>query len=229
MNKVEDRAPTRRRILDAAVLLFDTEGVRGATVDRIAATAGITKRTLYYHFRSKDDLIAAALEDRESSRDGVFDTILDRGELDAAQFVAAAFGQIAARARDIRWKGCAFTRAAAELAGLPGHPGVVAARRYKKEIERGLFERLTRDGVKQADTLARRLVILLEGAIMHGIVHHEPDYALEAGRAAQELIERAQAGPIALTTLLAPALAQPARRRLCLLSDGKDATCTPRR
>ncbi len=119
------RHSTRRRILDAAIAMFDAEGVRAATVDGISALAGVTKRTLYYHFRSKDDLMVAALEDFSGGR--IFDPIVEDRALDAREFVSSVFAEVGVRARDIRWKGCAFTRAAAELAGLPGHPAVAAA------------------------------------------------------------------------------------------------------
>lgn len=52
--------PTRERLLAAAGKLFRAEGIRAVSVDAVAEKAKVTKRTLYYHFRSKDDLIAAA-------------------------------------------------------------------------------------------------------------------------------------------------------------------------
>ena len=55
------RDETHRRILDAAYGLFWRQGFLRVSMDDIAARAGITKRTLYQHFRSKDDLMAAAL------------------------------------------------------------------------------------------------------------------------------------------------------------------------
>ena len=56
---------TRERIVAAAARLFYNEGIRAASVDAIAEKAGITKKTLYYHFRSKDELIAAYLASRD--------------------------------------------------------------------------------------------------------------------------------------------------------------------
>ena len=50
---------TRRRILDAAYELFYRKGFARVGVDEMAAFAGLTKRTLYYHFKSKDELLAA--------------------------------------------------------------------------------------------------------------------------------------------------------------------------
>src|SRR5262245_35724551 len=53
---------TRRRIIDAAYELFYRMGFARVGVDEVAALARVTKRTLYYHFESKDDLLAAVLE-----------------------------------------------------------------------------------------------------------------------------------------------------------------------
>lgn len=53
---------TRRRILESAYKLFYREGFQRTGVDEVAEAAGITKRTLYNHYPSKDDLIAGVLE-----------------------------------------------------------------------------------------------------------------------------------------------------------------------
>ena len=60
-----DSTVTRAQIIQAADDLFYGAGIRSASVDAIAEKAGVTKRTLYYHFRSKDDLIAAYLAARD--------------------------------------------------------------------------------------------------------------------------------------------------------------------
>jgi AcrR family transcriptional regulator len=54
--------PTRRRILDAAYELFYRKGFSRVGVDEIAAFADITKRSLYYHFKSKDELLEAVFD-----------------------------------------------------------------------------------------------------------------------------------------------------------------------
>ena len=59
MRKKSDQ--TRRKIVESAYYLFYRKGFVRVNVDEVAARAGITKRTLYSYFRSKDDLLAAAL------------------------------------------------------------------------------------------------------------------------------------------------------------------------
>lgn len=183
---------TRVRILDAAVRLFDEQGIRGATVDGIAKEAGVTKRTVYYHFRSKDDLIANALTDQSVAERRVLDLII-RGSGDGLEAnIQRLFNEISQYATDPRWKGCAFIRASVELAGMPGHPAVRAARDHRKYVERTLSRELSEIDANEPVSLARRLAILLDGAITHSIVHHDPFYAAEAGRLAVSLVAAAR-------------------------------------
>jgi TetR/AcrR family transcriptional repressor of mexJK operon len=55
------RSPRRQAILDAAKAVFFDEGYPTASMDRIAARAGVTKRTVYAHFESKHALFAAVV------------------------------------------------------------------------------------------------------------------------------------------------------------------------
>ncbi len=186
------RSDTRRRILEAAGRLFDVEGVRSATIDAIAAEARVTKRTLYYHFRSKDDLIAASLLDQSLVVQRAIDFVgFDTSE-GLEDVVKQVFGTVSELTADIRWKGCAFMRAAIELAGLPGHPAVLAARNHKAQIELILCNRLTTLGARDPASSARKIMILLDGAIMQGMVHHDPDYVGEASRMALNIVMSAR-------------------------------------
>ena len=58
----ETARTTREQIILAADQLFYAGSMASVSMDRIAERAGVTKKTLYYHFRSKDDLLAAYVE-----------------------------------------------------------------------------------------------------------------------------------------------------------------------
>src|SRR3954465_5775091 len=118
--------PTRERIISAANALFYNDGIRGVSVDAVAAKAGVTKRTLYYHFKSKDDLIAAYLDGRDQPNIKQMASWFEAAEGDAEHRVEAIFPNLARVARHPKWKGCGFLRTAAELASMPGHPAVKA-------------------------------------------------------------------------------------------------------
>jgi AcrR family transcriptional regulator len=182
------RGSTRQAILDAAETLFYGEGIRGATMDRIAARAGLTKRTLYHHFRSKDDLVAAVLSQVGGAERDHYAVVMQNAAGSGANRVRSLFAALAQDVRDPRWKGCCFARAAGELAGLPGHPGIVVARAHRKAIETWLATLLAHNGMSASSALARRIILLLDGAIVQGFLHHDPAYVLLAGEMASEQV-----------------------------------------
>ncbi|MDN5587350.1 MAG: TetR/AcrR family transcriptional regulator [Brevibacterium sp.] len=53
---------TKEKLLDAFEILLDEHGISGATLDAVAAKAGVSKGGLLYHFGSKADLIKGSLE-----------------------------------------------------------------------------------------------------------------------------------------------------------------------
>ncbi|MGV1792171.1 TetR/AcrR family transcriptional regulator [Rhizobium sp. A37_96] len=181
--------PTRERILQAAGKLFRQDGIRAISVDAIAEKAGLTKRTLYYHFRSKDDLIAAHLQARDEPNLSLFKRWFDETEGDAAEKVAGIFRHLAQSARNAKWKGCGFLRTSVELVNLPGHPALVAARAHKKRVEDWLgsvFMKAGADG--DASLLARQVMLLLDGAFAVVLLHRDPSYMETAAEAAADLI-----------------------------------------
>jgi len=180
---------TRNRILEAADELLYREGIRSVSVDTIAEKAGVTKRTLYYHFRSKDDLIAAYLEARNEPTLSRYRRWFDEFDGTVAERIAGMFGRLAVWAKSPRWKGCGFARAAAELAGAPGHPAIAVASRHKKCFEQLFVELLRSEGVSQSSFVARQLMVLLDGAITEILIHHDYSCAEVAGDAAVTLIE----------------------------------------
>lgn len=189
-----DSSGTRKRIIEAADELFYGEGIQSVGVDAIAAKAGITKRTLYYHFKSKDELVAAYLEARDLPALERFRQWVDQSDGPLAQQIAGMFAKLAARALDPRWKGCGFARAAAELAGLPGHPALGFAARHKKRFEAWLADLLRHEGVPDAAALARQILVLLDGAMTHMLIHRDPSYAHAAAKAAVALLDASQTG-----------------------------------
>jgi AcrR family transcriptional regulator len=58
----EDAEKTRLALLEAALMSFEEKGWRGATFEHIAERAGVTRGALNHHFRSKPELLSAALE-----------------------------------------------------------------------------------------------------------------------------------------------------------------------
>ncbi len=184
----QDSDQTRERIVTAAARLFYNDGIRAASVDAIAEKAGITKKTLYYHFRSKDDLIAAYLESRDQPTLDLYARWFDQTPGSAADKIRGLFAEFARSADTVRWKGCGFQRTAAELAGTPGHPALKAGASHKKRFEAWLADALAREGIGNAKTIARSIVVLLDGAAAVMLVHRDPAYVEAAGAVAASLV-----------------------------------------
>ena len=127
---------TRRRILEAAYDLFYAEGFGRVGIDRIAAQAQVTKRTLYYHFDSKDALLAAVLEfHHELALARIAEWAEPLSGTTAVTFLDALFAALERWSHESRWTGAGMTRLVMELADLPGHPARAIAARHKAAIE----------------------------------------------------------------------------------------------
>lgn len=185
---------TRERILSAASKLFYGEGIRSVSVDAVAAKAGVTKRTLYYHFKSKDDLVAAYLEARDQPNLALFKRWFAETEGGLAVKVQGIFRNLSRSARHPKWKGCGFLRTSAELASMPGHPAIRIGAAHKKKFEHWLRLTFEAEGIGEASTLARQVLLLLDGSFAVVLLHRDPSYMDTAGEAAFSLVEVALAG-----------------------------------
>lgn len=180
--------PAREKIIDAANTLFYSEGIRAVSVDAIAERAGLTKKTLYYHFTSKDDLVAAYLTARDQPNLKLYASWYDKAEGSVADKVAAIFINLARAAKHPKWKGCGFLRTAAELANMPGHPAMKIGAAHKKKFEIWLADVFAAERAADPQTLARHIVVLLDGVFATLLVHRDPAYALSAAEAARTLV-----------------------------------------
>lgn len=182
---------TRERIISAASKLFYSDGIRAVSVDAVAERAGLTKRTLYYHFRSKDDLVAAYLEARDQPNLALFKRWFDEADGELPAKVQAIFTNLARNAGHPKWKGCGFLRTSAELANLPGHPAIRIGAAHKKKFEAWLRTTLEETDIASAAQLARQILLLLDGSFAVVQLHRDPSYMETAGEAAFSLVETA--------------------------------------
>jgi AcrR family transcriptional regulator len=185
------RETTQERIVSAASKLFYSEGIRAVGVDAVAEKAGVTKKTLYYHFQSKDDLVTAYLAARDQPNLALFRQWFDAAEGGLAAKVQAIFTNLAKSARHPKWKGCGFLRTSAELANMPGHPAIKLGAAHKKKFEDWLRVTFEAGGIASAPLLARQIVLLLDGSFAVVLLHRDPSYMESAGQAAFSLIEQA--------------------------------------
>jgi AcrR family transcriptional regulator len=180
--------PTRDRIISAASKLFYSEGIRGVSVDAVAEKAGLTKRTLYYHFRSKDDLIAAYLDARDQPNIALFKRWFSEADGGLPTRVRAIFYNLAKAARHPKWRGCGFLRTSSELANMPGHPAIKIGAAHKKKFEDWLRITFEAEGIPDGAALARQILLLLDGSFAVVQLHRDPSYMETAGDAAFSLV-----------------------------------------
>lgn len=179
---------TRERIVSAAARLFYDEGIRAVSVDAVAEKAGVTKKTLYYHFRSKDDLVAAYLESRDQPTLALYARWFAETPGDVVAKTKGIFTRFGDAAESARWKGCGFLRTTAELASTPGHPAVKAGARHKKRFEDWLSRMFAKQGLREPEAVGRRIMLLLDGAATVMLIHRDRAYVDAAGDLAAEIV-----------------------------------------
>jgi AcrR family transcriptional regulator len=179
---------TRQRILDAAYALFRRKGYTRVSMDEIAAATTVTKRTIYYHFTSKDELLAAVLEAQHLLALAAFRTFGDGLSGSPEEIIDKLFRDLAVWSDKPRWAGSGFTRLVIELADLPGHPARTIARRHKAMLEAHLADLFAKAKIDRPRERAREVWLLSEGAISLILVHRDRSYAAAAAQAARKLI-----------------------------------------
>ena len=167
---------TRQRILDAAYKEFRRKGYSRVGVDAVAAAAKVTKRTLYYHFDSKDALLATVLERQHELAVMAWDGFESKLARDPKRLMEKMFDDLAAWSSKPRWSGSGFSRLAMELADLPGHPARAIAKRHKGLIEAKLARCLAEARYRAPARLAREIWLITEGAMTCMVIHSDPAY-----------------------------------------------------
>lgn len=175
------RRPITERILETADRLFYGQGTT-IGVDTLAAEAGISKRTLYNHFPSKDALIAAYLKRRLR--------LIPTNDKPPAQQILDDFDRLERAFASEGFRGCAFVNAVAELKD-PQHAANAIALQFK-ELRRQWFRALLeRGGAPDPDGLSLQLLLLVDGAIAAALVRKDPTVARAARQAARVLLQAA--------------------------------------
>ncbi len=169
------------RILETADRLFYLQGIRAVGVDTIAAEIGISKRTLYNHFPSKDALISAYL-----ARRFVAPRPSDKSPVEQ---ILGTFNSLERRFSAKDFRGCPFVNAVAELGEDRSVRKVAVA---FKESRRLWFRNLLLQlGVPDAEALATQLALLVDGSIAQDLVRNDPAMARAAREAATVLLRNA--------------------------------------
>ena len=144
--------PPRARILAVARELFHQRGIHAVGVDAIAEAAGTNKMTLYRHFVSKDELVAACLRELVAEIDADWDAIAAAHPGDPKGELVAWFQHIGQWFIREPGRGCALANAAVELPDQD-HPARHVIREHKSAVRERIV-RLCRDaGLRPVNVL----------------------------------------------------------------------------
>ena len=182
-----DRPNAHDALLGATSELTYERGITATGVDAIAAQAGVTKRTLYQHFGSKDRLVAEALSDRSRRALLSLETNARRRSEETGDPVILALFDVIENALRTKTKGgCAFINASLEINQL-GHPVHEAALAHLRAREALVHQLLVEAGAEDTD-LAAQVVLLVDGAYAVGGSRRDPAAARHAKTAAAALL-----------------------------------------
>jgi len=180
----------RQRLVDTAIDLFSAHGFHGTGIDRIAEEAGVSKKTMYHHFRSKEELILAALRQQDGCfRNDFMKAVSNSGETPYERLLAI-FDVAHAWFSGNNFYGCIFINAIGEYSAPD-----TAIREVCKEFKRlmsSYIEELARAAnVPDPHAVAATFAILLEGSIVTAQVAGIPQAAESAKVAAKVILDNA--------------------------------------
>jgi AcrR family transcriptional regulator len=178
----------RTRIAAVAAERFHECGITATGVAELSRAAGVSKRTLYQRFGSKDGLVTAAYESLDLPVYRMLTATIDSELTDPRAQLHAFFAQLEPILGSPDFRGCPFTNAASELPD-PTHPAHAVVRQHKERVRRWLRERAKAAGARDPGTLSRRLMLVFAGAQAEALIEQSGRPARDAQRLAAELIE----------------------------------------
>ena len=187
-------ANRRDHLVKTAVDLFYRNGYHATGIEKILNVSGVSKPTLYRHFRSKDELIIAALHSwDEESRGWMREEMAKRADTPRGR-VLALFDVLADWFEDPGFAGCMFINATAEFAEHDNPIHRVAAE-HKRLLASHVHSEVTGTGVDDPEEVTDQLMILVEGAIVRAHTSGRGDAAMRARRMAEVILADALDGP----------------------------------
>ncbi len=178
----------RQQLIDTAIDLFSAHGFHGVGIDRISQEAGVTKKTMYHHFHSKNELILAALKHHDGLFRNEFMNGVKASHEDPYERLLGIFDVAHHWFSDKKFYGCMFINAIGEYS-KPDSSIRNVCQEFKSLMRQYIAELAKDAGIKDSDSIASSLAILLEGSIVTAQVSGSPHSAIEAKRAAKILVD----------------------------------------
>lgn len=192
-------ASKRDELVQSALKIFYEGGFNAIGMDRIAAETGVSKTSIYKHFRTKDDLILATLRLRDEQFRNWLVRRVEALASEPPQRLLAVFDALKEWLTEPGFKGCMFVKASAEFQDR-ANPIHAAAAEHKRLLQLYLEKLAERAGARKPAELAVHLQLVSEGAI--SIAHlHDPRLAADAARTVARVLINAELSPGAISTV----------------------------
>lgn len=190
--------------MSVAAETFYRHGVTASGVDTITRESGVSKPTLYSHFRSKSELVTAALEWQHERRRDEVREFLDGLDERGTERILAVFDWLARAAAEADFRGCAFLNAAAELVQPTDQPARAMARKHKAWW-RELFTELAAEAdLRAPEEVGDELLLLVDGAYARLVVDGTAQPVQVARRLAQVLLQHSAGSTVPVDAAESP-------------------------
>jgi AcrR family transcriptional regulator len=178
---------TRDIILDVTEKLIYKSGIAATGMDLLVKTAGVSRKSIYRYFANKEELTVAALQRRDLRWMNWFRTAVDQAETPAERLLNL-FTVLKEWFDSEGFRGCAFINTSGET-GDPQDPVRRVAKDHKQKLLDYVRELCTDYGAADPETLARQLLILIDGAITVALVMGDHSAADNAQCMARKLLD----------------------------------------
>jgi len=187
------KVSVREKIVTTAVELFYSRGVNNVGIDEIIARSGVAKMSLYNHFKSKDELVIAYLEQINAQWIPMMRQKVDQLTSSPQKRLLAFFDALEEWMRSKEFRGCPYINTTAEIANI-NHPVAKKCLSFKQGMSDYIEELVKQAGVSKPKEITSQIVLLIDGSIVRTLMTKNADHAKQAKKACMVLIDQAKGG-----------------------------------
>lgn len=183
-------ASKRDILVRKAMEVLYRDGFQATGMDKLVRETGVSKMTIYKHFRTKEDLILAALRLRDEEFMNRFVRRVERDATTPKERLLAIFDAMDAWINGGDFQGCMFIKAASEFQDRK-HPIHMASAEHKQALLAYFLALAQKAAAKNPRRLAGQLLMLMEGETVMAFMLGKQGVAEDAKKAAKVLIDQA--------------------------------------
>lgn len=181
----------KEKILQTARRLFCQVGFHATGITRILDESGVSRRSLYTHYGSKEDLLKAVFQEEANIWFRWFNYDLPQMECSPSERILMLFDLMQDWFDSEDFFGCVFINAVAEHEKSNGWIQEVASN-YRDEISAKFQEMVAESGVKDPETVTEKLNLLIDGAIVGAMITGNGEIAQIGKLAARDILRNVQ-------------------------------------